>query len=252
MSDTKNSVPRVVILAGGLGRRLEPYTNVLPKPLMPVGHSPILEILLRQLKTYDLTDITLAVGYLASLIQAFVGDGSHFGLNIEYSFEHQPLGTVGPLTLVPNLDSTFMIMNGDLLTSLNFQSLIDFHRASKAIATVATYERHIQISLGVIETDSEQNIISYVEKPSYHFQVSMGISVLEPQVFKYIPQDTRFDMPELICRLIDAQEKVVAYPFQDGYWLDIGRPEDYRKAIDDLDELARVIPGFPVDPTEGS
>jgi NDP-mannose synthase len=240
-----NANLRVVILAGGLGRRLEPYTNVLPKPLMPVGNSPILEIVLRQLRTYGLSDVTLAVGYLASLIQAFVGDGSRLGLNIQYSFEDQPLGTVGPLTRIPNLNSTFMIMNGDLLTSLDFQSLIDYHRESKAIATVATYQRHIQISLGVIETDQDNNIVSYTEKPSYHFRASMGISVLEPDVLKYIPPDTRFDMPELICRLIDAQEKVVAFPFSDGYWLDIGRPEDYQKAMSDLDELARIIPGFP-------
>src|SRR3982751_6749366 len=149
---------KAVVLAGGRGTRLAPYTNVLPKPLMPVGDMPILEILLRQLKVYGINDVVIAVGYLASLIQAYVGDGSRFGLNVSYSMETTPLGTAGPLKLVKDLDDTFLIMNGDLLTSLNMGELIQFHKQNKALATISTIVRHTQITLGVIGTDDEFNV----------------------------------------------------------------------------------------------
>jgi NDP-sugar pyrophosphorylase family protein len=232
-----------VILAGGRGRRLEPYTHVLPKPLMPVGDMPILEIVLRQLSHYKITDVILAVGYLSSLVQAFAGDGSRFGLNITYSLEEKPLGPAGPLKLIGSLDSTFVLMNGDLLTSLDFLELVRFHREQGATATVAICPRHVQVSLGVIEADAEHNIVKYVEKPSYDFWVSMGISVLEPAVLDFLPGDGYCDFPDLIRSLVGAGEKTVAYPFADGYWLDIGRHEDYQKALEDLDYIHRLIPG---------
>lgn len=232
---------KAVLLAGGRGTRLAPYTNVLPKPLMPVGDMPILEILLRQLKVYGVTDVVIAVGYLASLIQAYVGDGSRFGLNVTYSMETTPLGTAGPLKLVKNLDETFLIMNGDLLTSLNMGELIAFHREHKAAATISTIVRHTQITLGVIGTDDDYNVNSYTEKPSYDFRVSMGISVLEPEVLQYIPDNKPFDVPDLIKALIADQKPVKAFPFENGYWLDIGRPEDYQKAMDDIDHIKRQI-----------
>src|SRR4051794_25195563 len=178
---------KAVVLAGGRGTRLAPYTNVLPKPLMPVGDMPILEILLRQLKVYGVSDVVIAVGYLASLIQAYVGDGSRFGLNVTYSMETTPLGTAGPLKLVEGLNDTFLIMNGDLLTSLNMGELIQFHQQSGGLATISTVIRHKQSTLGGIGADEDFNGESYTEKPSYDFRVSMGISVLEPEILKYIP-----------------------------------------------------------------
>ncbi len=237
---------KAVVLAGGRGTRLAPYTNVLPKPLMPVGDMPILEILLRQLKVYGVTDVVIAVGYLASLIQAYVGDGSRFGLNVTYSMETTPLGTAGPLKLVQGLDDTFLIMNGDLLTSLNMGELIQFHKQHQSLATISTIVRHTQITLGVIGTDDEFNVNSYTEKPSYDFRVSMGISVLQPEVLEYIPADKPFDIPDLIKALIADNKPVKAYPFTDGYWLDIGRPEDYQKALDDIDHIkSQILPHKP-------
>ncbi|MBI1281591.1 MAG: NTP transferase domain-containing protein [Anaerolineaceae bacterium] len=237
---------KAVVLAGGRGTRLAPYTNVLPKPLMPVGDMPILEILLRQLKVYGVSDVVIAVGYLASLIQAYVGDGSRFGLNVTYSMETSPLGTAGPLKLVEGLDDTFLIMNGDLLTSLNMGELIQFHKQHKALATISTIVRHTQITLGVIGTDEEFNVNSYTEKPSYDFRVSMGISVLQPEVLEYIPAGKPFDIPDLIKALIADNKAVKAYPFTDGYWLDIGRPDDYQKALDDIDHIkSQILPHTP-------
>ncbi len=237
---------KAVVLAGGRGTRLAPYTNVLPKPLMPVGDMPILEILLRQLKVYGVSDVVIAVGYLASLIQAYVGDGSRFGLNVTYSMETTPLGTAGPLKLVKGLDDTFLIMNGDLLTSLNMGDLIQFHKQHQSLATISTIVRHTQITLGVIGTDDEFNVNSYTEKPSYDFRVSMGISVLQPEVLEYIPADKPFDIPDLIKALIADNKPVKAYPFTDGYWLDIGRPEDYQKALDDIDHIkSQILPHKP-------
>ena len=234
---------KAVVLAGGRGTRLAPYTNVLPKPLMPVGDMPIIEILLRQLKLYGVTDVVIAVGYLASLLQAYVGDGSRFGLNVTYSMETTPLGTAGPLKLVKNLDDTFLIMNGDLLTSLNMGELITFHQQHKAMATISTILRHTQITLGVIGTDDDFNVNTYTEKPSYDFRVSMGISVLQPEALEYIPDNKPFDNPDLIKALIAAKKPVKAYPFTDGYWLDIGRPDDYQKALDDIEHIkSQILP----------
>ncbi|MBA3872221.1 MAG: NTP transferase domain-containing protein [Anaerolineae bacterium] len=234
---------KAVVLAGGRGTRLAPYTNVLPKPLMPVGDMPIIEILLRQLKLYGITDVVIAVGYLASLLQAYIGDGSRFGLNVSYSMETTPLGTAGPLKLVKDLDDTFMIMNGDLLTSLNMGELIKFHQQQHAIATIATILRTTQITLGVIGTDDDFNVNTYTEKPSYDFRVSMGISVLQPEVLDYIPDNKPFDIPDLIKALIANKKLVKAYPFTDGYWLDIGRPDDYQKALDDIDHIkSQILP----------
>jgi NDP-sugar pyrophosphorylase family protein len=240
---------KAVVLAGGRGSRLAPYTYVLPKPLMPIGDMPILEILLRQLKAYDISEVVIAVGYLSSLIQAYVGDGSRFGINVTYSIETIPLGTAGPLRLVKPLDETFLIMNGDLLTSLNMRELIEFHHQHKAAASISTTLRHTQITLGVIGTDEDFNVNSYTEKPSYDFRVSMGISVLEPEVLEYIPEGKPFDIPDLIKALIADGKPVKAFPFTDGYWLDVGRPDDYQKALDDIDLIKSHV--MPRSPSEG-
>ena len=238
---------RAVILAGGKGVRLAPVTQVIPKPLVPLGGKPILEIVIRQLKNHGFRHITLAVGYMADLIQAYFGDGGKFGVQIDYSFESEPLGTAGPLALIDGLDETFLVMNADVLTDLNYRTLVDYHRSHGAIATVSAYERQVTIDLGVIIKDGGCRIRDYVEKPSYTHLVSMGVYVFEPAILEYISTATfsssrpgtgevnwqtkskpagYLDFPDLVKQLFSLDQLVNFYPF-DGYWLDIGRHEDY-------------------------
>jgi NDP-sugar pyrophosphorylase family protein len=231
------------ILAGGKGSRLAPYTKVLPKPLMPIGEDkPILEVLLRQLKRYGVEEVTLAVGHSAGLLRAFFQDGKQLGLDISYSFEDQPLGTAGPLSLLNGLDDAFLVMNGDVLTTLHLSDLIDCHRRSRAISTIASYVKKVKIDLGVIRTSINGEIIGYVEKPSYDFLVSMGIYVFEPRVLSYIGYREHLDFPDLVLRLIDAGERVVSYQF-DGYWMDLGRVQDYEQAVRDFEQLRPQLLG---------
>jgi NDP-sugar pyrophosphorylase family protein len=230
---------RAVILAGGKGTRLAPYTTVFPKPLMPVGDMPVLELLVRSLARAGITEITLAVGHLASLIMAYFGDGAALGVAITYSLEDAPLGTAGPLRLVDRLDQPFLVMNGDLLTDLDFDALVAAHRASGAEATVGTYRRDLQIELGVVEVDRHDRIRRYTEKPVERFLVSMGIYVLEPTVLDLIPA-RRFDLPDLVSALI-ARDRVVNSFEHPGYWLDIGRPADYEQAQADVEVIRRRV-----------
>lgn len=229
---------KAVILAGGKGRRLAPYTTVLPKPLMPIGDVPILEVVLLQLKRAGFDEITVAVGHLAQLLMAYFGDGSKFDVRIHYSLEEQPLGTAGPLGLIGSLDEPFLVMNGDLLTTLDYRAMWEYHCASNAIGTLAVFQRSVNIDLGVIETDEKDLVTGYIEKPTYHYRVSTGIYIFEPAVLRYVPPQQRMDMPNLILSLLAAGERVVAYPFQ-GSWLDIGRPDDYERAVAEF-ELHRA------------
>lgn len=224
---------RAVILAGGKGTRLAPYTTVLPKPLMPVGEMPILEIVMRQLVHHGFDDQTLAVGYLAELLMAYCGDGSKFGAKLEYSREGQPLGTAGPIALVPNLNETFLVMNGDLLTTIDYSAMLKNHRERGMLATIACYQRDVKIDLGVIDVDSDNWVVNYIEKPTYHYEVSMGIYIFEPAILNYIPLNQKLDLPDLMLNLLKAGQKVNVFKF-DGYWLDIGRPDDYERAIDEF------------------
>jgi len=224
---------KAVILAGGKGTRLAPYTTVLPKPLMPVGDMPILEIVLRQLKRSGFQEVSLAVGYLAELLMAYCGDGSKFGLNIAYSREEQPLGTAGPISLVPNLDQTFLVMNGDLLTTLDYAEMYRSHCERGAIATLAAYQREVKIDLGVIEADEENYVKDYIEKPVYRYLVSTGVYIFEPEVLKFIEPHTKLDLPELVLLLKEQGHPVNIYRF-DGYWLDIGRHDDYEIAVQEF------------------
>jgi NDP-sugar pyrophosphorylase family protein len=221
---------KAVILAGGKGRRLAPYTTVLPKPLMPIGDVPILEVVVRQLRHAGFDEITMAVGYLAELLMVYFGDGSKFGVHIHYSREEHPLGTAGPLSLVKGLDEPFLMMNGDLLTTLNYRAMWEQHRLNGAIATLATYQRNVKIDLGVVETDDEHWVRGYTEKPIYHYTVSTGVYVFNPAVLQYIPIQTRMDLPELVLKLLADGHRIAAYPLE-GYWLDIGRHDDYERAI---------------------
>ncbi len=234
--------PRAVILAGGKGTRLAPYTAVLPKPLMPIEDMPILEIVIRQLRRAGVRNITLSVGYLASLLEAYLGNGSKWGVRIRYSREETPLGTAGPLTLVSGLKRTFLVMNGDLLTTLDYSAMVRFHREHGAVATVGLYDKEVKIDLGVLEIDDDHHITGYVEKPTLHYQVSMGVYVMEPAVLRYIPAGQKFDLPDLVRALIADGLPVIGYHFN-GYWLDIGRQEDYAQAVELFQrERARFLP----------
>lgn len=227
---------RAVVLAGGKGTRLAPYTTILPKPLMPIGDMPILEVIIRQLKRAGIEHITMAVGHLSNLLMAFFEDGKKFGLTIDYSLEDKPCGTAAPLALIDGLDSTFLLINGDVLTTLDCRAMLEYHRQRKALATIAMHRRSVQIDLGVIETDHDNRLTGYIEKPTYNYHVSMGIYIFEPEVLNYIQRGTPLDFPQLIWRLLEAEQPLVAYPY-DGYWRDIGRPEDYAQAIDEFDRL---------------
>ncbi len=239
MSETE-SVGKTIILAGGEGKRLNPFTIILPKPLMPVGNIPVLEVIIKQLKKYKFTDVILAIGYLGNLIQTFFGDGDKFGVKIEYSYEDKPLGTMGPLSLIPGLDKTFMVMNGDLLTSLDYRKLIDYHGSKRPIATIAVQRREIETDYGVLEYDKRYVLTKYSEKPKLPYRVSMGIYIFEPEILNFIPRNKKFDFPELMSLLLEKGEKVLVYPSTD-YWLDIGRPEDYRKAIEEFNKIKKQI-----------
>ena len=231
---------QAIILAGGKGRRLRPYTTVLPKPLMPLGDMPIIEVVLRQLAGYGFHDVTIAVGYLAELLMAYCGDGSKFGLRLHYSREEEPLGTAGPLALVDGLDDTTLVLNGDVLTSLDLAALVQQHRSSGAVATIATHQRQQPINYGIIENNDAGQVTAYIEKPTYHYQVSMGIYVLEPTVLHRIPRGHYLDLPDLVRQLMADGERVMAYPF-DGYWLDIGRHDDYEQAVEEFEAMLPVL-----------
>lgn len=222
---------KTVILAGGAGRRLIPYTVVLPKPLMPVGDFPILEVLIRQLKKHHLTDLTIAVGYLGNLIQTFFGDGKKLGVRIKYNIETKPLGTVGALAHISGLHKTFMVMNGDLLTTLDYSKMIAFHKKHKPLASIAVQKRSVKVDFGVVKLNHTQELMRYIEKPNLFYQVSMGVYIFEPQVVKYIRKGQKLDFPDLINLLLKKGERVCAYPSED-FWLDIGRPDDYALAVE--------------------
>ena len=219
---------KAVILAGGKGTRLAPYTLVFPKPLMPLGETPILEIVIRQLVRRGFEEVTLAVGHLAQLIESYFGDGARFDVKIRYSREDRPLGTAGPLAAVGDLDEPFLVMNGDILTTLDYGSFLADHVESGAAASVATFRRVYTVDFGVVETDGDR-IVGYIEKPETTCDVSMGINALSPHVLERIRPGERLDMPDLLLQLIGAGEEVRSVPFE-GRWLDIGRHDDFAAA----------------------
>lgn len=220
---------KAVVLAGGKGARLAPYTTVFPKPLMPLGETPILEIVLRQLARVGFREVALAVGHLASLIEAYFGNGDRVGLSLLYAREDEPLGTAGPLALIGGLDEPFLVMNGDVLTTLDYGSFLADHVASGAVATISTFRRTQTVDFGVIETDAQGMVSGYREKPRSDYLVSMGVSALSPQALQVITPGERLDVPEFMLRLIDAGQPVRSSLFE-GYWLDIGRHDDFALA----------------------
>jgi NDP-sugar pyrophosphorylase family protein len=231
---------RAVILAGGKGVRLAPLTEVIPKPLVPIGGMPVLEIVIRQLKANGFHRITLAVGYMADLIKAYFQDGSRWGVKIDYSYEPQPLGTAGPLRLIEGLEETFLVMNADILTNLNYQELIGYHREHGGVATIGAFERQVRIDLGVIVTDGRRRITDYIEKPTQNYLVSMGVYIFEPRVLDFLAGNGYLDFPDLVKRLLAADLPVCFHPFS-GYWLDIGRHEDYYKAAEEFAQMRHKL-----------
>lgn len=227
---------KVLILAGGKGRRLRPYTTIIPKPLMPIGEKAILEIIIDQLKSYGLKDLIMATGYLGELIATFFGDGGRFGVKIEYTKEKEPLGTAGPLSLVKSgIDDTFLMMNGDILSTIDYNELLKFHKSKGGILTVALNKREVKIDFGITNVNNDR-VVEYIEKPVINHLVSMGIYVLENRVFDYIKPGEYMDLPDLVKKLIKEGETVNGYVF-DGYWLDIGRYEDCNKANEDIEDV---------------
>ncbi len=222
---------RVVILAGGKGTRLRPYATSFPKPLMPVGDMPILEIVLRQLKWFGFRQVTLSVNHLAELIRTFCGDGGKWGLELSYCMEDKPLGTAGSLGLVENLTDPFLVMNGDLLTTLDYGALVDAHVASGATATIGVFPREVKIDFGVLELDAQGHLAAYKEKPRFEYLVSMGVNVLSRDALDFIPRGHYLDIPTLMMNLKAAGRVVGTYRAA-CQWLDIGRPDDYEQATE--------------------
>ncbi len=222
---------RAVILAGGKGTRLRPFTVNFPKPLVPLGETPVLEVLIRRLIRHGITNITLTLGHLAELVKAYFDHRRCLveQITLRYVEEQEPTGTAGSLALVPGLDDTFLVLNGDVVTNLDFDALVRFHREQKAMLTIATHTRHVKIDLGVLELDGDYRIAHYVEKPEATYRVSMGVYVYEPSVLKYVKRGQYLDFPDLVLRLLEHSERVCSYQ-TDCLWLDIGRPDDYAKA----------------------
>ena len=222
-------------MAGGKGKRLFPYTLVLPKPLVPIGEKPILDIVIRQLAHFGFDRITIAVGYHAELIMAVMGDGSDIGVQIDYSLEEKPLNTIGPLSQIKNLDEPFLVMNGDLLTDLDYKTLFDYHQNNNSIATIATHKRHVKLSLGVVSYDSDNKINQFQEKPEFDYDVSMGIYIFSPKILQYIPKGQPFGFDHLILKLLNENVPVSAFPFE-GNWLDMGTMDDLNNAIEEFEK----------------
>ncbi len=222
---------RAVILVGGKGTRLRPYTLVLPKPLMPIGEYPILEVVVRQLAATGFNHITMAVNHQAEIIKAFFQSGDRWKIKIDYVIENNALGTMGPLTLINDLPDDFLVMNGDILTDINFGLFHDAHCKSKANFTISSKVREHKIDYGVLDVSSQGFLIGFREKPVDVFQVSMGIYMLKKETVNLIPVNQFYGFDSLMLDLLAQNTPVRIIPY-DGYWLDIGRPDDYEKAIE--------------------
>lgn len=235
---------KAVILAGGKGTRLAPFTTIFPKPLVPLGNRPILDIIIHQLSYYGFHDIVLTTGYLAELIQAYFQNGhNRRDVHLTYIKEQEPTGTAGSLALIPDLHDTFLAMNGDVLTSMDYSKLIAFHKAQGGILTIGMHRKCVKIDLGVMDVDAQGMVTGYLEKPEKTYLVSMGVYVYEPAVLNYIERGQYLDFPDLVLTLLEKGKKVVGYPCDD-YWLDIGRQEDYAKAQDEFESLQHLfLPG---------
>jgi len=231
---------RAVILAGGKGARLRPYTVVLPKPLMPIGEYPILEVVVRQLVFSGFRHITMAVNHQAELIQAFFGKGEKWGVKIDYSLEDTPLSTMGPLRLINDLPKHFLIMNGDILTDIDYRAFYDHHVAQKSIFTISSFQRELRSEYGVLEVDQDNRLCGFKEKPVINYEVSMGVYMADKDILSYIPAGKPYGFDNLMLDLIRAG-RPASVKRHLGYWLDIGRPDDYMQAIEEFDKLKHLF-----------
>ena len=223
---------RAIILAGGKGTRLKPYTVTIPKPLVPIGEHPILEVIIKQLVIHNFKHITLTVNHQADIIKAFFGDGSKWNVKIDYSFENKPLSTMGPLKLINDLPENFLIMNGDVLTDLNFSNFYDYHVKNKNIFTISSYKRKQIIDYGVLEVNKKSKLSSFKEKPKITYNVSMGVYMANKEILNVIPQNTAYGFDNLMSDMMELDKSIDVNEFG-GYWLDIGRPDDYERACKD-------------------
>jgi NDP-sugar pyrophosphorylase family protein len=232
---------RAVVLAGGKGTRLAPFTTVLPKPLLPIGNRAILEVVVQQLAAADFTDLTFAVGYLPHLIEAVFKDGSDYGVEIEYHREPDPRGTAGILADLDDPDEPFLMMNGDVLTTLDYRALYRAHCESGNALTVATHRRSVRSDYGVLHLDgqleSTRRVVDWEEKPEHNHYVSMGVYIVDPSVCEYVPYGEAIDLPDVVMKLLEVGAQVGSYEYE-GLWLDIGRHDDYQLAIDEYEKLA--------------
>lgn len=226
---------RAVILAGGKGTRLKPYTISLPKPLVPIGDLPILEIIIRKLTKCGFDHITITVNHMAEIIRAYCGDGSKWGTHIDYSLEDKPLSTMGPLKLISDLPDNFLVMNGDVLTDLDFEAFYEEHVKDENIFTISAYSRDQKVDYGVLELGHDSKLVNFVEKPTTRYNVSMGVYMANKQILDYIPANQLYGFDHLMLDLIKFNRPATV-KIHDGYWLDIGRPDDYEKACNDFDE----------------
>ncbi|MDA7803413.1 sugar phosphate nucleotidyltransferase [Crocinitomix sp.] len=231
---------RAVILAGGKGTRLRPYTVVLPKPLMPLGDYPILEVIIRQLILAGFDHITLTVNHQADLIKTFFGNGDKWGIKIDYSLEDKPLSTMGPLKLINDLPTDFLVMNGDILTDIDYSELYQAHIDAKNIFTISSFVREHVNLYGVLETNESNKLIDFKEKPITRFEVSMGIYMVNKAVLDFIPLNEAYGFDHLMLDLIKADKNASVRQFN-GYWLDIGRPDDYMVAIDEFEKNKKTF-----------
>ena len=237
------SALHAVILAGGKGTRLRPYTTTIPKPLVPIGDDcAILEIVLRQLSRAGFKRVTLAIGHLGELIRAYVGSGEQWGLECDYAMETKPLGTMGPVvSILGRLPEHFLVLNGDILTDLPYAELLHNHAASQAPITIATYRRQVNVDFGVLEVEGAR-VVGFREKPSLDYSVSMGVYALSRDTLAAYPVDEPLGFDRLVLDLLAAGRNPASYPFA-GYWLDIGRPEDYDRANEEFAGLrSQLLP----------
>jgi NDP-sugar pyrophosphorylase family protein len=242
---------RVIIQAGGLGTRLHPYTTVLPKPLVPVGEGPILETMVHQFVGQGFRRITITLGHLGHLIMAVIGDGSRFGAEVDYVWEKEPLGTIGAVTLVNDLDEPFIVANGDLLTDFDYRNFMKEHSSSQASLSVGTYHKKVEISLGVFDLDGGRRITGFREKPTISLPCSMGIYAIQPGLLDLIPRDQYFGFDDLMAICLDQDMTIRAHLFE-GHWLDIGRHEDHAKASETFDaHRDAFLPHLEKDPADG-
>ncbi len=218
-----------------MGTRLKPYTTEIPKPLVPLGGKPVIEHLLLRLKKYGFTDVFISVNHLAHLISSVLDDGKRLGLNIKYSLEDEPLSTVAPLKLIDGLDNHFLVVNGDVLTDMDMNLLYQHHLNGKTGLTVATHRRRNKVDYGVIEADGNGMVTSFQEKPHYDLTVSMGVYVFSKSILDLVPDGRPFGFDDLMLKLLENREPISTYAY-DGYWMDIGRPDDYEQAKEDIEK----------------